>query len=693
MQHTPVDVVWVLGCAILVFMMQAGFMCLEVGLVRTKNSINVAIKNVTDFLISSVSFFLVGFALMFGASFHGLVGTDGWLLAKYIELDQQGWIYTFWFFQVVFCGASATIVSGGVAERMHFSGYMITSFIISTFIYPIFGHWAWGGAYDLAPVQGWLAHLGYKDFAGSSVVHMVGGITTLACLLVVGPRKGKYNPDGSVNKIWGCDIPMSTLGVFLLWFGWFGFNGGSALAVTKDIARIIINTNLAACTGALSCLFFTWMSTKRLDVQSILNGCLGGLVAITAPCAYVTPVSALLIGILAGPVLIAADKLLDKLRIDDVVGAVPVHGACGILGVLCVGFFAEPDYLVHQSRLQQILIQTLGASVCFIFTFVVVWLLMKGIDRYITRLRVSADDEERGLNISEHGARTLWTELAEDIHYIEKTHDLSKRTVVEPETEVGVVAAMFNRLMDSLQQKTRELKEMQFQMIQQAKMSAVGQLAAGVAHEINNPMGVILGFAQGVVRRVPPGDSFEKPLKSIEREALRCKQLVQSLLVFSRTGKAEKEPIDLNQAVEGAMSLVMAQTKVKNVELTKDLAQGLPRVLANSNQIQQVVINLSNNAIDAMAAGGKLFIKTQNAAVDGKAYVEIEVKDTGKGILPGIRSRIFEPFFTTKEVGKGTGLGLSLVYEIVQNHEGKIDVESQPGKGTTFHILLPVAQP
>jgi len=690
-EHTPVDMVWVLLCGILVFMMQAGFMCLEVGLVRQKNSINVAIKNLTDFLISSVTFFLFGFGLMFGTSHAGWVGTDGWLLAKYIPMDETGWLYTFWFFQVVFCGASATIVSGGVAERMRFDGYILVSFFISALVYPIFGHWAWGGAFDMAPSQGWLAAMGYKDFAGSSVVHMVGGVATLACLLVLDPRKGKYNPDGSVNKIWGSDIPLSTLGVFLLWFGWFGFNGGSTLAVNKNIGLIILNTNLAACTGSLSCLFFTWFIYKRPEVEAVLNGSLGGLVAITAPCAFVTPVAALLIGFLAGPVLIVAQLLLDRFRIDDAVGAVPVHGACGMLGVLCVGFFAKPEFLVEGGRLQQIGIQLLGMSVCFVYTFFVTWVGMTAVNKWIKRLRVSPDDEEKGLNISEHGARTLWYELAQQIHDVEKTADLSARVTEEPETEAGMVAAAFNRLVASLEKRTREFKEVHNQMVQSAKMAAVGQLAGGVAHEINNPLAVILGFAQGLVKRLKPGDPNEEPLRLIDEEAKRCKQLVQDLLTFSRVGKTEKEKVDINEAVDSALSLVMTRTKVEDVRLEKELSGDLPRVFANRNQIQQVVVNLGNNAIDAMPKGGQITVRTKKILLEGKDAVEIQMIDTGEGIPPETQSKIFEPFFTSKAVGKGTGLGLSLVYEIIQKHNGTIRVESHVGKGTTFFLSLPVA--
>lgn len=244
-------------------------------------------------------------------------------------------------------------------------------------------------------------------------------------------------------------------------------------------------------------------------------------------------------------------------------------------------------------------------------------------------------------------------------------------------------------LEERVKQRTTELEKSNQALLQSEKMSAVGQLAAGVAHEINNPLGVILGFAQGISKRMQPGDMNELPIKSIEREALRCKQLVQDLLTFSRAGKTEKEEIDLNQTIESSLSLIMAKAKVEKIELVKELSE-IPKIYASKSQIQQAIINLSNNAIDAMSNGGTLTVRTQKTQFENKNMVEIQILDTGKGIPKEIQSKIFEPFFTTKEIGKGTGLGLSLVFEAIQRHEGRIMVESEPGKGTTFHVYLPL---
>ncbi len=266
---------------------------------------------------------------------------------------------------------------------------------------------------------------------------------------------------------------------------------------------------------------------------------------------------------------------------------------------------------------------------------------------------------------------------------LEATNQIVEKKITERTSEL-------TKSNELLKKEIEDRKRLEGVVLQSEKMAAVGQLAGGVAHEINNPLGVILGFAQGVAKRLQPGDAFELPLKSIEREALRCKVLVQDLLTFSRVGTTEKEETNLNETIESSLSLILAQAKVKNVELIKDLSSNLSVILANKNQIQQVLVNLSNNAMDAMPNGGKLTVRTKKTQLNNKDTIEIQVEDTGQGIPKEIQAKIFEPFFTTKEVGKGTGLGLSLVYEIIQKHEGQIKVESEVGKGTKFSFLLPV---
>ncbi len=395
-----IDTVWVLIAAFLVFFMQAGFGMVEAGFIRAKNTCNILTKNFLDFCMASLGFFMFGYAVMFGPG-NGFMGLKGWFLAG-AESGAGVPLYAFWLFQAAFCGAAATIVAGGMAERMKFQAYLIYSFIISALIYPIVGHWIWGG--------GWLAKLDFADFAGSTVVHAVGGFAALIGTVILGPRIGKYNKDGSANAIAGHSIPLASLGVFILWFGWFGFNPGSTLAVGDGslIARIAINTNLAAAAGGIFAMATVWKLFGKPDLSMAMNGALAGLVAITAPCAFVDPWAAIAIGGIGGIIVVLGVVLLDKLRIDDPVGAVAVHGFNGIWGTLAIGIFGKASLglanngLLYGGGLKQLGIQALGVTSVVIFVLLAMGTIFKVIDRTVG-LRVSREEELKGLDIGEHG--------------------------------------------------------------------------------------------------------------------------------------------------------------------------------------------------------------------------------------------------------------------------------------------------
>jgi Amt family ammonium transporter len=333
--QTHADYVWTLVAAALVFFMQAGFALVEAGFTRAKNAINIMMKNLMDFSMGSLAYWAIGFALMFGVSKSGWIGTSGFFLSDF-KPGGDPWVLAFWMFQVVFAATAATIVSGAMAERTKFTGYLIYSLFVSAFIYPIFGSWAWGGLFHGG---GWLEKLGFIDFAGSTVVHSVGGWTALAGAIVLGPRLGKYGKDGSIRPILGHNIPLAALGVFILWLGWFGFNPGSTTAANKDIAMIFVNTNLAAATGAVLAMFTAWMMFGKPDAGMSLNGALAGLVAITSPCASVSPLSAVIIGAIAGIIVVFSVVFFDRIKVDDPVGAISVHGVNGAWGTLAAGIF------------------------------------------------------------------------------------------------------------------------------------------------------------------------------------------------------------------------------------------------------------------------------------------------------------------------------------------------------------------
>jgi len=402
---TVIDTVWILIASFLVFSMHAGFAMVEAGFTRAKNTVNILMKNFMNVSVGLLLFFIVGYGLMFGESAGGFIGTNGFMLDLVDNTNTQN--FAFWFFQAVCAATAATIVSGAVAERMKFYGYLIYCAILTAVIYPIVGHWIWGG--------GWLAELGMIDFAGSTVVHSVGGFSALAGAILLGPRLGKYNKDGSSNAIPGHNIAIAALGVFILWFGWFGFNPGSTLSASSPAISIIaVNTAIAAAAGALSAMVFVWIRYKKPDASMTLNGALAGLVAITAGCAVVSPVSAIVIGLIGGVIVCVSIDLLDKkFHVDDPVGAVSVHGVTGVFGTLAVGFFAQEKYallagydgvngLFFGGGGNLLLIQFTGVISVVAWTFGTMFLVFF-IMKKLNALRVSREEELKGLDIEEHG--------------------------------------------------------------------------------------------------------------------------------------------------------------------------------------------------------------------------------------------------------------------------------------------------
>jgi Amt family ammonium transporter len=400
-----IDTLWVMIAAFLVFLMQAGFGMLEAGLIRAKNICNILMNNFLDFCMASLGFFMFGYAIMFGKG-NGFMGFGGWFLLG-AQSDGHLPLYAYWFFHAVFCGAAATIVAGGIAERMKFPAYLMYSFLISATVYPIVGHWVWGG--------GWLAKFNFADFAGSTVVHAVGGCAAFMGTVILGPRIGKFNKDGSANAIAGHSMALASLGTLVLWFAWFGFNPGSTLRVGDGslIARVAINTNLAAAGGALVAMFFAWRKFGKPDLTMTMNGALAGLVAITAPCAFVLPIEAIIIGTIGGIVVVVGTVFLDKIHVDDPVGAVPVHAMNGIWGTLALGIFGHKalglarNGLLHGGGFTQLGVQALGVFTVVAFVLSVMFVIFKLIDK-IVGLRVSREEELKGLDISQHGMESYF---------------------------------------------------------------------------------------------------------------------------------------------------------------------------------------------------------------------------------------------------------------------------------------------
>ncbi len=441
------DILWIAISAGLVFLMQPGFLCLEAGFTRSKNNINVAMKNMSDVGLSILLFWAVGYALMFGSSYNGWIGTTSF----FPEVGEGDyWTAVLFLFQVMFCSTAVTILSGAVAERMKFTGYLVITIWVSTIVYPIFGHWVWNSAGDTG-TSGWLAQKGFVDFAGSTVVHSVGGWVSLATLAILGSRTGRFAPDGKPRKIPGSNIPLAMLGALLLWFGWFGFNGGSTLALNEQVPGIIANTLLGGAAGLFAPVAIAFVRKEIIEVNLGINGALAGLVAVTASCHAIEATGAVLIGGIGGLIMWITDKVLIRLRIDDAVGAIPVHLGAGIWGTLAVGIFGNLEKLgTGLSRLEQIQSQILGILVCGLWTFSLTYMFVKFYN-YRYPLRVSRDNEYQGLNITEHGASTELYDLFRTLENQARTGDLSLRIPVEPFTEVGQIALHYNAVMDELE--------------------------------------------------------------------------------------------------------------------------------------------------------------------------------------------------------------------------------------------------
>ena len=384
--------------AMLVFWMQPGFALCEAGFTQGKNTVNILMKNFVDFMLGSLLFFFVGFGFMFGSDGAGFIGAPNWGDLSFYKGDLP--VEGFLIFQTVFCATSATIVSGAMAERTKFSMYMVYSAFISLIIYPVEGHWTWGG--------GWLADMGFHDFAGSAIVHSVGGVLALIGAIALGPRRGKYGKDGKSRAIPGHSLALAALGVFILWLGWFGFNPGSQLAASGEVNRLAIShvfltTNLAAAAGGAATLFLTWIKYGKPSLSMMLNGVLAGLVGITAGCDLVSPWGAVIIGTVCGIVLVFAIEFFDhKLHIDDPVGASSVHGVCGILGTLMTGLLATDGGLLYGGGWHLLGVQSLGILVIDSWAAVCGFLLFFGIKKF-AGLRVEARVEDEGLDIYEHG--------------------------------------------------------------------------------------------------------------------------------------------------------------------------------------------------------------------------------------------------------------------------------------------------
>lgn len=472
--HSALDYHWVIISAFLVFMMQLGFAMVETGCVRSKNTINVAMKNLADTTFGFFFFWLVGFALMFGTDIYGLTGSSHFMVN-----GDNNEITSFFFFQAMFATTAATIVSGAVAERMKFNGYVLSAILVTSFIYPLFGHWAWGDG-------GWLKTMGFVDFAGSTVVHSVGAWVGLAGAIVLGPRLGRFQQQKTRHFTPG-NHNFIVFGVLILWFSWFGFNAGSTLSFGPKVSAILLNTLISAASGGMSAYAISIFINRMVGVEVFSFGIIAGLVGITAGCAEFNAPQAALVGALSALFMFCSDRLLLKLKVDDPLSVVSVHGFVGAWGTFAVGLFGTPP--VDLTRSEFMTVQGIGIMTAFIFAFSCGLFLFYAL-HLADALRVTKKDEVLGLNITEHQAKLPWVETIESIIRIMRSGNMYKKIHEERGTEVGVVARFFNYLLGALHNRQVELISSNRNLKSQAHLDALTKILNrhGLSNEIARKM-------------------------------------------------------------------------------------------------------------------------------------------------------------------------------------------------------------
>ncbi|MDP0501325.1 MAG: ammonium transporter [Verrucomicrobiota bacterium JB022] len=602
-QH-HLDLAWIMIASALVFLMQAGFLCLESGMSRAKSSINVAVKNLGDFILGALLFWLFGFGLMFGHNqgFGHLFGTTDWMP----HFGSNAELAAFFFFQTMFAGTSATIVSGAIAERTRFWAYLCIAGFTIAIIYPVFGHWAWGSLFYGDAAGGWLEARGFHDFAGSTVVHSIGGWVALAAAVVVGPRRERFDEKGNARQIQPHSVILVYIGVLLLFFGWFGFNAGSTLEVSGAIASIAVNTMLAGCAGSLfagitSAIFDP---SKKVQAVSLANGTIAGLVGITAGCDAVSAGGAIIIGIVAGVLLELGGKLLEAMRVDDVVGAVPAHAMCGVWGTLAVGLFAV-ELPEDTTRIAMIGVQALGALVAFGWAFGGAFVVFSLLNR-VMPLRVDPEDEALGLNLAEHGSSSSLLDLAASMEDISRSGNYERRVSVEIGTEVGDLARSFNRLLAAVDSAL----ERNAQIVQrsQAHLEENLQQLEADTRQTSERLGAAHSHANGMNEKlavmsrnlVDNKRNLESSTEDIRANAQTLSGQAEEILSTIRTIADSTNLLALNASIEAARAGEAGAGFAVVADEVRRLARKAQQAVAEIDERMDAMGDLNRQLLDGL---------------------------------------------------------------------------------------------
>jgi len=500
---SQIDTLWVLICTCLVFLMQGGFMCLEAGITRPKNSINIALKNITDMSVAITVFWMFGFGLMFGSSFYGIFGTE-----YFFFTSDYGAYQVYFLYQAVFVATATSIISGAIAERTKFEAYILIALITSGLVYPIVGHWGWASLviadYAANADPGWLVALGFYDFAGSTIVHSVGGWIALASLIVIGPRTGRFNNTGNI-KIY-TSFPLAIFGIFLLWFGWFGFNGASNGKLDFNVPSIMMNTFAGGAGGLLIGVLYGYFKEKTISPRAILIAPLAGLVSITASANIIDQGQAITIAALGTLIALKSDEVLERFEIDDIIGAVPVHLVAGIWGTIAVALFGDidNDFFNNATRFDVFKSQLIGILSIGLFAFISTFLILKTVNKFY-KLRVTASEEELGLNISEHDENTTELDLIKFLKTQIKTKDLKLRTNQDPFTNFGIIGYYVNQMLTKLEKSEKEVEMWRSRVLREINLAVEVQRNFKPERDLTQyPV-----FGQNIPARELSGDFFD----------------------------------------------------------------------------------------------------------------------------------------------------------------------------------------
>jgi len=634
---------WLVVSACFVFFMQAGFVCYEVGFIQSKNAISVAIENILTFVITTLIYCFLGFALMFGTTHLGIFGGNFWMLNN-LPLASNSLGYVFVFFELMFAGTAVTIVSGSMSERTRLLPLLIAAVFMAGFIYPLFGHWVWGDLF--IPQHAWLKDLGFLDFAGATVVHGTAGWVSLAGIIIVGARKDRWDATGKIKKIGRSNIPFAALGTFILWFSWFGFNGGSLLEFNDRVGLILLNTNFAAASGVVGAILTNRFFMKDHSyMEAIFAGALGGLVAITASSNYLQPMSAVMVGFISGSIVVFSGLWLEKLGLDDAVGAVSIHGFGSAIGTILLAFFVPQEFLGGQTRLVKILVQLTGVTVNFLWAFGL-GLLMFYIINKTMGLRVTEEEEEKGLNIVEFADIYSWQDYLVMTHYESLTQDLSGKIQVQ------------NQL---LQKQAKLLVETQ----EQERVKLARDLHDGVGQSM-----AALKLQLGMIAKKV---KVEHQDASLNGQVERTVNLATETIEEIRGVLFNLKPALLQEKGLSASVKILLENleKSSNIEFVYNLLTAMPAWEdAESLNLYRVIQECLTNILKHAEATQ---ITVNFSSLRSNLFL-FQISDNGKG-------------FNVDQVH--AGLGLSSIKERLKMLGGRLQIITEEGKGTTLMMEVP----